>query len=489
MNNMNFMKSIILSALLSLTILPCFSQEAVSIDIRQFREENDSLKISYVIKANTPAVASSQSLSITPMLAVGDSALLLPPVTIMGKNEEKVMARYRNNSGAEEPVPSIKGNDSNESVIHISIPYQIWMDSARISIRQEVSGYRGHNLVTHYHLNDRVELEAREPYTVQPQVAFIIPTKEEKRRKRQGKAYLDFPVGRSVIQPNYRRNPQELLKIDDAVREVINNPDAVLFGLYVEGFASPEGAYATNERLSRERATALKEYIRTKFSLNESLFRVTSVAEDWEGLETLVKASDLPEKDKILETISSVSIDAGREGALMKLNRGVPYRKMLKEMFPELRRVEYQIDYSVKDYGVDEAKKLLDRNPADLSQYELYNLAQSMEKGSRQYNSILLEIIPRQYPEDATANNNTAAAMIANGETATAKRHLEKAGDSPAALNNLGVIALLDGDLDKAEAYFDTAVRAGNKQARQNKKEVEEKRADNKKMERYKSRK
>ena len=170
----------------------------------------------------------------------------------------------------------------------------------------------------------------------------------------------------------------------------------------------------------------------------------------------------------------------------MKLGRGASYRKMLKEMFPELRRVEYQIDYSVKDYGVDEAKKLLDKNPADLSQYELYNLALSQQKDGRQYNRILMDIIPRQFPDDAVASNNAAAAMIANGEAVTAKRQLEKAGDSPAAINNLGVIALLEGDLDKAESCFDKAEKGGCREAALNRQEVQAKRADNKKMQRYK---
>lgn len=105
-----------------------------------------------------------------------------------------------------------------------------------------------------------------------------------------------------------------------------------------------------------------------------------------------------------------------------------------------------------------------------------------MEKGSKGYNSILLKVIPRQFPDATTANYNMAAIMIEGGETTTAKRLLDKAGDSPAALNNLGIIALLERDLDKAE-------RVGSKEAALNKKEVEDKCADNKKMERYKNRK
>ncbi|HJD75107.1 MAG TPA: tetratricopeptide repeat protein, partial [Bacteroides reticulotermitis] len=111
--------------------------------------------------------------------------------------------------------------------------------------------------------------------------------------------------------------------------------------------------------------------------------------------------------------------------------------------------------------------------------------ALSHEKGSKQYNSILLEIIPRHFPDDAIAHNNTAAVLITNGETVTAARLLDKAGETPEALNNRGVLYLLGGDLDKAEACFDRAQQAGSEEAALNKEEVQTKRADNQKMERY----
>lgn len=466
---------------------PIFSQDMVTLDVHTFKEEGDSLHVGYRLGMPSHVVKSSQGLRICPMVQSGDSVLMLPSITVLGKNKYKVLERYHNNSGLQYPPLSMEPGEPFD--YQVRVPYREWMDSARLYIRQEVAGYRASKVVTRYSLAGKVELEVREPYRVNPAVSFILPQKEEKRRRRQGKAYLDFQVGRSVIIPSFRRNPEELQKIDEALREVVNNKDAVLLGLYIEGFASPDGAYATNERLSRERAAALKEYMKNKFALSENLFKVSSIAEDWEGLKVLVEASDLPEKDKVVNIISTIGIDDGREGVLMKFAGGVPYRKMLKDMFPELRRVEYQIDYSVKDYDIRQTKELLDKNPSDLSQYELYNLALSMEKDSKQYKDIFLEIIPRQFADDATAHNNAAAVLIANGETATAKRHLEKAGDSAQALNNLGILSMLEGDLEKAAAYFDKAEKGGNEEAARNKKEVETKRRDNIKMERYKNRK
>ena len=328
-------------------------------------------------------------------------------------------------------------------------------------------------------------MEKKLPYAVCPRFALITPQKEEKRRSRQGKAFLDFPAGRSVILPTYRRNPQELQKIEDAVGEVISHQDAELKGLYVEGFASPESRYALNERLSRERATALKEYIRTKFSLDESLFRISSVAEDWEGLAALVGAGDYPNAEQLLAIINSEEEPDKKEVLLKRFKGGIPYRTLFKDVFPELRRVEYQIDYTVKDYSVEESSKLLDSRPEDLSHLELYTLVQSLDKANPVYATVLTELILRYYGEDAAANNNAAVVFLENGELTTASRYLEKAGSSAEALNNRGVLHLLEGDLDKAERFFKQANKNGNQAANHNLKELQAKRKDNQKMARY----
>lgn len=501
--NTTSMRGIMLSALLSLIVFPCFCQGLIRMDVREFKEVGDSLRVCYTAKIVVPTVATGQGLCITPVVEAGDSLLLLPHVTVLGNNKRKVIARYRNNAGAN--GKSFNGNTFNSSsyinkdaehVYTINVPYRLWMDSAALSIRQETAGYRAHKLVTCYRFPGKVELEDKEAYRPEIQIAFIVPEKEEKRRKRQRQAFLDFQAGCSVIIPTFRRNPAELAKIDRAVSDVVNNPDASLLGLYIEGYASPEGLYATNERLSRERATALKDYLKDKFSLAEETFKVNSVAEDWDGLVEMVRAGGMPQKDRILEIIATVDVFDGREAALMKLDSGVPYRQMLREIFPSLRKVEYRIDYTVRDYCPQEVQSISLIRPEDLSELEFYRLAlasKNKEQGAgadkdKAHSHILLELIPKYFPNSASALNNAAAILLKNGELPTAKRYLERAGASPQALNNRGVASLLEGDLDKAEGYLNKAREAGSPQAVHNLEEMRLKREDNKKMERYQNR-
>ena len=465
--------------------LPALGQ-GLAFDILELKESNDTLLFRYNALVTPRAVRTGQILHVTPMLESDGFVMPLPGVTVSGANRRRVMQRMRSL-----PHEFIRTRIKRDTLLErtFEVPYEAWMDSASLVMEEKLTGYRARTTITRYRLKNTVDLAPRTPYRVSPQVALVIPEKEIKVRHRQGKAFLDFPVGGSVIMPTYRRNPEELAKIDDVVREVAGNPDVTIQGIYIEGYASPEGSYASNDRLSKARAEALKEYIVRKFNFNGNLFKVSNVAEDWDGLVEMVKASDISQKEQVLKVIETVCIFDGREAALMRLGGGVPYRLILKDMFPELRRVEYQVDYTVKDYDLSQSLVVLEKNPGDLSQLELYNLAFSSGKWGDYFNRIFMEVIPRYFPDDAVANNNAAAVLMRRGELATAKRLLQKAGDSAAALNNRGVMYLLEGNLDQAESCFILAREAGCNESAANLEEVKAKRADNKKQERYNSRK
>lgn len=366
-------------------------QGRVSIDLLELKEGNDSLRFAYNALIGPRAVEKGQVLRVMTTIEGGDSVRKLSRITILGHNRKQVMQRM-----GRLPENFVKADMRKDTVIEtrLQIPYEMWMDSASLVITEEVTGYRARTVTTQYRLKDNVELTPQAPYEAAPVVAYIVPEKEAKVRRRQGKAYLDFPVGRSEILPGYRRNPEELAKIDEAIRDVAGNADVTIQGIYIEGYASPDGPYATNDRLSKARAEALKTYIANKFGIGGNLFRVTNVAEDWKGLVELVNASNMPQKGQVLRVIETVGVFDGREAALMRLDGGKPYRMMLKDMFPELRRVEYQVDYTVKDYELSQVVVVLEKNPGDLSQLELYTLAMATEKGKREISRLLIEVIP-----------------------------------------------------------------------------------------------
>jgi Tfp pilus assembly protein PilF len=124
--------------------------------------------------------------------------------------------------------------------------------------------------------------------------------------------------------------------------------------------------------------------------------------------------------------------------------------------------VEYRINYTVRDYGVQDAVNLIDRDPGSLSHFEMFQAAESFGRGSERFNQILLDTVLRYFPDDETAHLNAAAILIERGDLSGAGEHLSRAGNSAAALNNRGVLALMEGNLDQADSYFTRAQQIPN---------------------------
>lgn len=496
------MKNTILILTMFLAAMPPLAAQehkgVTYVQCNRLGEEGDSLVFDMDICVDMSAVAGYEAIRLTPELSDGGNSLEMPYVEIQGKHRGRMGDRWEalrsKKYGYEEPYAVVRIENprhiQTDTLVsyRMRFPYELWMDGAELVVHQEIIGLHGEFRLLTINPGNRVELEPRQPFEPQFEVAFIEPAPEVKRRKKQGQAFLDFPVGQSAILPNYRRNPEELAKIHDAFADISGNSDVQVQGLYVEGYASPEGRYDINERLARERSNALKYYMMEQFGMPAYLFRVNYTAEDWKGLRMLVEGSGADCESQALGIIDSAGDPDVREAELKKLCAGTLWRAMLRDMFPLLRRVEYQIDYLVRDFTEEEIVKMIGVSDDMLSHRELYLGAWSFGKGSPSFEKVIIDLAPRFFPDDPAATNNAVAVLIGKGELITAKRYLERLGDNPAAQNNLGIVHLLFGELDKAQACFEASAAAGVRQAAFNLEQVRLKREDNIRMERYKNR-
>ena len=95
-----------------------------------------------------------------------------------------------------------------------------------------------------------------------PALTFVKPFAEaRKQRAEKGEAYLSFRVNKTDIVVDLFENARELAKITNTIDLVRNDKNVEINGINIHGYASPEGPYANNERLARERAAALKNYV------------------------------------------------------------------------------------------------------------------------------------------------------------------------------------------------------------------------------------
>lgn len=419
---------IIISAWLSLPAPICAQWEENSGTVRVDRvnvEWKPSIEIGMRLSLTDLYVKSDEAVEIIPLLQGEKDTLELPRVLVNGRVRHIIYRRHHG-TGYEGYQAVVRRENGTEQHIDYAtrIPAQPWMDGAKLALVTDLCGCGWKTLAQQQTEVTRVESPKYEPL-----LAFIAPAREEvKAREKSGRAYLDFPVNKTTIYPDYRNNPQELRRIQATIDSVHTDPYATITDVSIKGYASPEGAYAANARLAKGRAATLADYVKGLYPFTGVRFLVDSEPEDWEGLEERVAASSLAEKDELLAIIRDASItdpDA-RELKLKRVKGGEPYRYLLQQFYPALRHSDYAVKYTIRNFTVEEAKELLYTAPAQLSLDEMYRVAQTYTPGSKEFNEVF-EIAVRMYPDDPVCNLNAANTALLRHDADAARRYLLKA--------------------------------------------------------------
>ena len=300
-----------------------------------------------------------------------------------------------------------------------------------------------------------------------PALAYIAPQVETvKSRQLSGHAYLDFPVNQTKIDPDYRRNPEELAKICATIDSVRSDNDVRIIRIHIKGYASPEGSYTSNARLAEGRTNALKQYIINRYALADTLFNIAFEPEDWEGFRQYVKTSNLPDKDQIMQLIEGDGDIDSRERQI-RTRYPQSYRTLLEDCYSALRHSDYRIDYVIRGFNVDEAKQVIRTRPQNLSLQEMFAVAQTYQPGTPEFIEVF-QIAVQYYPTDPVANLNAANALLEKGLAQQALPYLMKAGESPEAANSRGVAMRMLERYNDAAKWLHQASDAGLKEAQTN---------------------
>ena len=259
---------------------------------------------------------------------------------------------------------------------------------------------------------------------------FIVPQAEAaKARSLSGRAYLDFPVNRIDILPDYRNNRDELAKVLQTLDAVRQDPNTSVTHVNIHGYASPEGRYDHNALLADSRAQAFKAYVQSLLLLDDTLFSVQSTPEDWEGL---IEKMESVETTAGAATIITSSLTPDEKERQLRTKHPAVWQQLLTNVFPALRHSDYEVRYTIRPFTVEEAREILKTKPQQLSLNELFLVAQTYEPGSQAFNDVF-ETAVRLFPDDPTANLNAAVIALRRGDTTEATRRLQKAGNTPEA--------------------------------------------------------
>ena len=414
----------------------------------------DELVINMTIDISQIQVPANRSVVCTPLIEQGDSICALPALIINGRERHIQYERSQRDS-QDSNVFAIRRYNKKEQHFdyHTAVPFRQWMAQSEVSLVTDLCGCGWETLQ-----NDKSNLFAvnlAKPEPLKPALAFVTPPVEEvKARAKEGSAFLDFPVNKIVIYPEYRNNPVELGKIRETVESVRNDQYATITEVYIKGWASPEGTYSNNAYLAENRAKALRNYVESLYDFKDARFTVDFEPENWIGLTKRVEASTLPDKDQILEIIHAdepKDWDA-RERKLKNLSS---YPTILRDIYPALRHSDYVVKYTIRNFTVDEAKELIYTDPKQLSLNEMFQVAQTYEPGSERFNEVF-EIAVRMYPDDPVSNLNAAMNAISIKRIEAARRYLTKVPASPERDLAEADILMLEGKTDEAKAKLES---------------------------------
>ena len=293
--------------------------------------------------------------------------------------------------------------------------------------------------------------------------AAIAPDAFQRINAQKQEANIKFLIQQATLRQSELKNNsvQEFVKLLEQInndREGLNLKD-----VEVSAYASPDGGYDLNDKLAAQRQKNTQQYVEQqlkKANLTDAAVDAKYTAEDWDGFQELVKASNIQDKDVILRVLSMYKDPQEREQQIKNISSA--FRELADGILPQLRRSRMIINYETVGRSDDQIKDQLKADATKLSVEELLYAAALTDDANAKED--VYKVTTEAYPNDARAYNNIATMEYAKGNLDAAKKYIEQAqkanANLPEAAANLGLIALQKGDIQTAENYIAKATGA-----------------------------
>lgn len=258
---------------------------------------------------------------------------------------------------------------------------------------------------------------------------------------------------------NTELNKADIIEFNQKVKEARDAQNKEISSLEVLGYASPDGSIELNTNLAERRQKVTADYLNRELKKLKADVTIDSkfTAEDWDGFQKLMEASDIQDKELILRVLSMYQDPEQREREIKNLS--VAFKDIAKEILPKLRRSRLNLTVDVTGKSDAEILNLANNNPKALNEKELL-YAGTLVNSYREKMDIYNQFI-KQYPQDARGYNNLGVVRYELDAVNEAETLFKKALDfdpnSPDANYNLGLVSLTKGNAADAQAYFGKA--------------------------------
>lgn len=310
----------------------------------------------------------------------------------------------------------------------------------------------------------------------------IVPDKYEKETVIPHLAHIYYLVDTYNLNWNLALNKKAAAKAAIKALDSLFNTGMAMKSVEIKAWASPEGEESRNQNLSDNRAKTAVKYFNTAYdnavrkmarkqkvkpaAIKQDIEpSVQSMGEDWDKFLADLRASDIAEKNTIINVISSHNDRASREQEIR--NMTVIYKQIEDDILPPLRRAELRVNFLEPKKTDEEIAQLSLTEPSALKVEELLYAATLTDDKDNKLKIYLSAT--EVYPEEYRGFNNAAALYIERRQHDEARRLLETAlglqpGDG-AVLNNMGAVAMAEGDIENARSNFENALKTGNAEA------------------------
>ena len=294
--------------------------------------------------------------------------------------------------------------------------------------------------------------------------ACIAPDSFQRVKAQKQEAEIKFLINQANLRKSEMKNNSvkefvQMLKKINSDREGLN-----IKNVEVAAYASPEGGVKFNDKLASKRQNTSEKYVKQTLKNTKVKTDVDAryTAQDWDGFQKLVAASNLQDKDVILRVLSMYQDPQEREQQIRNMSAG--FRELADGILPELRRSRLIINYETIGRNDDQIKEQYNADPTKLSADELLYAAALEDNADKK--EAIYKKTAEIYPNDNRAFNNVAALEFAKGNNDAAKEYLAKAvnakSDAAEANANKGLVALLEGNTAEAQNHIAKATGAND---------------------------
>lgn len=268
---------------------------------------------------------------------------------------------------------------------------------------------------------------------------------------------------RFLIQQSNLRNSelktQEMKDLQKAIKDADKDENKAINKLEVSGYASPDGGVKLNTSLADARQANTQKYLQRQLKKDKVKANIESsvTAQDWEGFQKAMEASNIQDKELVLRVLSMYSDPEEREAQIKNLSAA--YKTIADEILPELRRSRLILTTDLIGKSDEEIAELVKNDPAALNVEELLYAATLTNDPKEQM--AIYKKATEQFSNDYRGYNNMGILYFKQGDIAEARRcytqALNIANSNPDVNYNAGVAAMADGDLKMAEQYLGKA--------------------------------